>query len=122
MDTSVLYYVKEFLGIDITNCAFDAQILSYINMAIDVLRQVGVGENVDGTIPNVTGIEETWLDVIGPDEIFLEMVKTFVGLSVRLYFDPPTNSFLVSSIKDKLDELTWRIEVEVEEMGHINAS
>lgn len=120
MDTSVLYYVKNFLGIDIANCAFDAQILSYINMAIDILRQLGVGENAEGTVPNVTGIEETWLDIIGPDEVFLEMVKTFVGLSVRLYFDPPTNSFLVSSVKDKIDELTWRIEVEIEERRKVN--
>lgn len=115
MDTSVLYYVKDFLGVDVSNCAFDAQILSYINMAISVLRQLGVGESHADTVPNVTGIEETWLDVIGPDEVFLEIVKTFVGLSVRLYFDPPANSFLVSSIKDKIDELTWRIEVEIEE-------
>lgn len=121
MDTSVLYYVKNFLGIDTTNCAFDAQILSYINMAINALRQIGVGENVDGVVPNVTGIEETWLDIIGPDEVFLEMAKTFIGISVRLYFDPPTNSFLVSSLKDKLDELIWRIEIEVEERRRVNA-
>lgn len=120
MDTSVLYYVKGFLGIDLANCAFDAQILSYINMAINTLRQVGVGEGVDGLVPNITGIEETWLDIIGPDEVFLEMVKTFVALTVRLYFDPPTNSFLVSSIKDRIDELTWRIEIEVEERRRAN--
>lgn len=120
MDTSVLYYVKDFLGIDLANCAFDAQILSYINMAIDTLRQVGVGEDVDGAVPNITGIEETWLDVIGPDEMFLEMAKTFVGISVRLYFDPPANSFLVSSLKDRLDELIWRIEIEIEERRRAN--
>lgn len=120
MDTSVLYYVKGVLGIDIANCAFDAQILSYINMAINIVRQVGVGEDFYGLVPNVTGIEETWMDVIGPDEVFLEMVKTFVALMVRLYFDPPTNSFLVSSIKDRIDELTWRIEIEVEERRRAN--
>lgn len=116
MDTSVLYYVKNFLGIDIANCAFDAQIISYINMALGILRQLGIsGEDV---VPNVSGIEETWSDVLGAHEIYLDLAKTFVSFNVRLYFDPPTNSFLVSSISDMIKELSWRIKNEVEELNH----
>lgn len=117
MDTSVLYYVKDFLGVDTANCAFDAQIVAYINMAINILRQLGI----EGDLPNITGMEETWQDIIGSDEVYLEMVKTFVGFNTRLYFDPPTNSFLVSSIKDAISELTWRIKIEVEERRRLNA-
>lgn len=110
MDTSVLYYVKGYLGIDIANCSFDSQIIPYINMAIDVLRQLGV----QGPIPAINGMEETWQDVIGQNDMFLSMCKTFVALSTRLYFDPPANSFHTTAVRDAISELSWRILVEAE--------
>ena len=41
----------------------------------------------------------------------LEEVKTNVYLRVRLAFDPPQNSFLVTSIKEQIVESTWYIEL-----------
>lgn len=115
MDTSILYSIKMYLGIDPVNCAFDAQIIVYINMALDILRQLGVSEDYDQAITSVVGIEETWFDFIGPQEPFLEMVKAFVGMKTKLFFDPPGNSFTVSAMEKACEELTWRILIEVEE-------
>lgn len=114
MDTSILYSIKTFLGLTIDNCAFDAQIIIYINMALNILRQLGVGEE-DGDIVRITGMEEVWSEFIGSQEQYLEMTKSYVGLSTRLLFDPPTNSFIVSAIQSSLNELLWRISVEVDE-------
>lgn len=116
MDTSILYSIKGFLGIGIDNCAFDDQIVMYINMALQILSQLGASERGDLDSHGISGMEETWRDFLGPYDLLLSMAKTYVGLYVRLYFDPPTNSFTVSSVERQLEQLTWRIVVEVEEL------
>lgn len=116
MDTSILYSIKGFLGIGIDNCAFDEQIVMYINMALQILSQLGASEHGDLDSMGISGMEETWRDFLGPYDLLLSMAKTYVGMYVRLYFDPPTNSFTVSSMESQLGELTWRILIEVEEL------
>lgn len=116
MDTSILYSIKGFLGIGIDNCAFDEQIVMYINMALQILSQLGASERGDLDSMGISGMEETWRDFLGPYDLLLSMAKTYVGMYVRLYFDPPSNSFTVSSVENQLEQLTWRITVEVEEL------
>lgn len=114
MDTSILYSIKGFLGIGIDNCAFDDQIVVYINMALQILSQLGASEAGDMDSMGISGMEETWEDFLGPYEPLLNVAKSYVGMYVRLYFDPPANSFTVASIEKQLEQLTWRITVEVE--------
>lgn len=116
MDTSILYSVKGFLGIGMDNCAFDDQIVMYINMALQILSQLGASEYGDLDSMGISGMEETWQDFLGPYDLLLSMAKTYVSMYVRLYFDPPTNSFTVASVEKQLEQLTWRITVEVEEL------
>lgn len=116
MDTSILYSVKGFLGIGIDNCAFDEQIIMYINVALQILTQLGASEHGDMDSLGISGMEETWMDFLGPYNSLLSMTKTYTGMYVRLYFDPPSNSFTVSSVENQLKELTWRIEIEVENL------
>lgn len=116
MDTSILYSIKGFLGVGIDNCAFDEQIIMYINMALQILSQLGASETGDLDSMGISGMEETWEDFLGSYDLLLSMAKTYVGMYVRLYFDPPTNSFTVSSMESQLGELTWRIMIEVEEL------
>lgn len=116
MDTSILYSIKGFLGVEIDNCAFDEQIIMYINMALQVLTQLGASERGDLDRMGISGMEETWRDFLGPYDLLLSMAKTYVGMYVRLYFDPPANSFTVSSVENQIKELTWRITVEVDEL------
>lgn len=116
MDTSILYSIKGFLGIGIDNCAFDEQIIMYINMALQTLTQLGASEKGDMDSLGIAGMEDTWRDFLGPYDLLLSMAKTYVGMYVRLYFDPPANSFTVASVEKQLEQLTWRILVEVENL------
>lgn len=116
MDTSILYSVKGFLGLGIDNCAFDDQIIMYINMALQTLTQLGASEQGDMDSFGISGMEETWRDFLGPYDLLLSMAKTYVGMYTRLYFDPPANSFTVSSIETQIKELTWRILIEIENL------
>lgn len=116
MDTSILYSIKAFLGVGIDNCAFDDQIIMYINMALQILTQLGASEHGDMDSLGIAGMEETWGEFLGPYDQLLSMTKTYVGMYVRLFFDPPANSFTVSSIQTQLEQLTWRILVEIEHL------
>ena len=122
MDTSILYSVKGFLGIGVDNCAFDETIVMYINMALQILSQIGASEQGDLDELGISGMEETWRDFLGPYDLLLGMAKAYVGMYVRLLFDPPANSFTVSSIEKQIEQLTWRILVEVEHFKKGGAS
>ena len=118
MDTSILYCIKAFLGVGIDNCAFEDQIIMYINMALQTLTQLGTSEHGDMDSLGIVGMEETWREFLGPYDPLLSMAKTYVGMYTKLFFDPPVNSFTVSALKEQLDQLTWRILIEVE---HLNS-
>lgn len=96
------------LGIEPEDTGFDDEIILYINGALMIMNELGVGPK-EGFV--VTDNTQTWHDFIG-DGIDLELVKTDVYLRVRLVFDPPQNSFLVSNMQDQIKEYDWRIEVQ----------
>lgn len=116
MDTSILYSIKEYLGIGIDNCAFDGQIIMYINLALQQLSQFGASEMGDMDDMGIVGMEETWLDFLGSYDPLLNMAKGYVAMYTKLYFDPPTNSFTVSSLQTQIEQLAWRIVVECERL------
>ena len=109
MDDSILLTIKKMLGIAEDDTAFDTDVIVCINSAIMTANQIGIG--TDGFI--VTDSNETWGEFIGNDSR-LEAVKLYIYLSVRLAFDPPANSFVVSSFEKQRDELTWRLNVHAE--------
>lgn len=106
MVDSILDSIKQMLGISVDDKNFDAELIIYINGALMIINQLGVGP--DGYF--ITGKTETW-DKFLIDRTDLELVKTCVYLRVRLVFDPPQNSFLVSAIKEQITEYDWRIEI-----------
>lgn len=102
---SILDSVKQMLGIESDDTNFDRELLIYINGALMVVNQLGVGP----TGYTIAGSANTWAEfMLGRTD--LELVKTAVYLRVRLIFDPPQNSFLVSALKEQLAEYDWRIE------------
>jgi len=103
--TSILIDVKKTLGIDQAYEAFDLDILMHINTAFATLNQLGIGP-VDGFMIEDDAPE--WDAFLG-DDLKLNSVKTYIYLSTRLVFDPPTTSYLIDSLRKQLDELTWRI-------------
>jgi hypothetical protein len=55
----------------------------------------------------------TWGEFLGESTI-LEGVKMYIFYKVKLGFDPPTSSFVLSAMKDQILELEWRLSVQVE--------
>lgn len=104
-DNSILNGTKKILGIDAEYDVFDLDIITHINSVFSTLEQLGIGP--DGGFM-IEGDEETWDQFLGEDKR-LNAVKSYTYLRVRLLFDPPTNSFLVTSLDEQRKELEWRL-------------
>ena len=104
--TSILDSIKIMLGNSVDDTNFDAELIMFINGALAIINKLGVGL----TGYKISNNSNTWDEFLG-DRTDLEEVKTNVYLRVRLAFDPPQNSFLVTSIKEQIAESTWYIEL-----------
>lgn len=110
MDDSVLKSVKKMLGIHEDYDVFDKDIIMHINSVFFTLHQLGVGPAEGFSIGDSVDV---WDDFI-PQSALLNAVKPYVGLKVRLLFDPPTTSSVLDSINRMINEYEWRINIEVE--------
>ena len=106
MVESILDSIKQMHGVDKSDKSFDQELIMFTNGALMVMTQLGVGPT-EGF--RITSPAETWSDFLG-SRTDVDLVFTDVYHRVRLAFDPPQNSFLVSSIKDQISECDWRIE------------
>lgn len=98
---TILEDVKKALGIVPGYDAFDDQILMYINSARMDLAQLG---------PKCLGIiekESQWS--VFPDINDEAAIKSYISLKIRLMFDPPGNSFLVTAYQKLIEEAAWRL-------------
>ena len=105
--TSILTTIKKMLGIDSTYDAFDVDVIINVNSALMVLAQLGVGPS---TGFHITGATETWSSFL-LDDTTVEAVKTYIYLKVRLIFDPPASSFVLTAIQEQIKEFEWRLMV-----------
>lgn len=107
---TILESIKKLLGAESID-SFDENLIMFINGALNVLTQNGIGDKKGFSIK--TG-EETWEDFITNDHIELyELCKEFVYLKVRLVFDPPTGSVL-DYYQKQIQEDLWRIREQAE--------
>lgn len=100
----ILDSMKKLLGIVPEYEVFDDQILLYCNTAFSTLHQLGIGpeegyELIDG--------DSNWDDLIS--EPRFNFVKAYIGMKVRLMFDPPVSSYALTAMQDQVKELEWRI-------------
>ena len=107
---SILDSVKKNLGISAEYTVFDPDIIMHINSAFFVLSQLGVGPEKGFSISSK---DDIWDSYITKDEN-LEAVKTYVYLKVRVTFDPPSSSFILTSMENQIKELEWRLNVAVD--------
>ena len=107
---SILTSVKKMLGISKDCTDFDADIIMHINTVFMILNQLGVGPSTYFTIEDDI---PTWNDFI-PDGQNLEMIKSYMYMKVRLLFDPPTNSSVLTSMEKTISEFEWRLNVQAE--------
>lgn len=108
-EDSILNTVKKMLGFDADYTAFDTDIQIHINSVFFSLTELGVGPEQGFFI---TGDTETWAQFIGDEKI--QAVKSYMYLRVRLLFDPPANSFAISSFKEQAEKLEWMLNVQQE--------
>lgn len=105
---SILSSIKDAIGVNYQE--FDSDLVFYINSALSVLSQLGIGPK-NGF--EITGSEEQWTDFLPSPKTF-NMVKEYVALSVRLMFDTPTSGYATSAYERRMKELEWRILAEIE--------
>lgn len=108
--TSILDSVKKVLGLDAGYTAFDEDVLMHINSIFMVLHQLGVGPDPPVLIENAN---TTWDQIFGT-RTDLSAIKTYIYLRVRILFDPPTSSYVLTELKKQYEELEWRLNVQVD--------
>ena len=101
----ILTDVKSTLAIVEGDATFDSEILLYINAVMGKLSQLGFAYADTTPVVNDT---TTWADLIGADTAW-EIVKVYIGLNVRVMFDPPTSSIVLGALNNQIAELEWRI-------------
>ena len=107
---SILTSIKKLLGIDEDYKQFDTDIIIHINSVLMALTQIGVGPS-DGF--SIMDEYATWEDFIG-DKPYLNSVKSYMYLRVKLLFDPPLSSAAMDSITKLANEFEWRLQVAAE--------
>lgn len=105
---SILKTIKKLLGISDEETHFDTDIIMHINSVFSILHQLGVGPDKSFSIQDDTA---TWDDFIEDDNNFND-VRTYIYLKVRLLFDPPASSSVMSAMERQISELEWRLNVE----------
>lgn len=108
MQESILTSIKKLLGITSDYEHFDADIIMHINSVFMVLMQLGIGP-ADGF--SITDDSAVWSDFLS-DATWLEMVKSYVYLKVKLIFDPPQSGTVLGSIEKIISEFEWRCQEE----------
>lgn len=111
MSDSILTSVKKAVGgIIEEDESFDTDIIMHINTVLAQLTQLGVGPTAGFEIKDKT---TKWEDFYGADSRF-NMVKSYVVLSVRMMFDPPSIGKVAEAYETRIAELGWRIREQAE--------
>lgn len=105
MADSILDSTKKILGLAPDYTPFDLDIITHINLAFSILDQLGVGPEggfyIEDNVP-------TWDEFIVPENQ-RNMVRTYVFLKVRMLFDPPGTSYLITAMTDQIQQYEWRL-------------
>lgn len=108
LSDSILTSIKQGLvGSEIAAdyTAFDAELIMHINTVFNNLRLLGIG----GAF-SISDSSSVWSDY-SSNMNDIQMIKTYMVLKIKLIFDPPSNSFLVSSIEKQIKEMEWYLTV-----------
>jgi hypothetical protein len=104
MTDKILATIKKMLDLNAEESTFDEQILVFINEAILSLKKLDV---IPETNIVIVDAETDWaaLEIMA---MLLYSATTYIFLSVRLIFDPPTNGQYASTLEKKKLELESR--------------
>ena len=104
MDDSILNNIKTMLGPSADDDHFDTDIIIHINTALMELNGLGVGK--DGFV--ITDNTSTWKE-FEPRVENLSALKTYVYLSVKMVFDPPTVGGVITSMSETMKKLEFKL-------------
>lgn len=108
---SILTTIKKLVGAG-ESPHFDTDIITGINTAFANLKRIGVGPSEGFRIQDDTA---QWSDFIPVDDVIkFEDVKTYIHLSVKLDFDPPSNATHYAAIERRIAKLEWSLNVDAE--------
>ena len=118
LTTPMLASIKRHLGIVNEDESFDDILIDDARMSLLEMSDIGViddelGEADFSEITNKT----TWNDIMlklypkldSKVKSLLPYVETFVCISVRILFDPPASQMILQMLKDKKNELIYRL-------------
>lgn len=109
---SILESVKKLINAE-GDEYFDTDLIIHINTVFSVLQQMGVGPEGGFSIDDKTS---TW-DEFTEDEPIFNMVKSYMAIRVKLFFDiASASSYYVTQLQAEADELEWRIRHAAEQM------
>lgn len=119
MDESILVSIKKLLGITEDDPNFDTDIIMHINTSLSVLHQLGIGPKNGFSISDSSSV---WSEFISEDRF--NSVKTYIFMTVKLIFDPPSQGSALETMKEYKKELEWRLKVagETNEEDESNSS
>lgn len=116
MSTSILTSTKKTLGIADDYTAFDDDIIMHINTVFSTLNQLGIGP-AEGF--EILDKNDLWAEFIGLD-IRLNNIKSYIYMRVRLMFDPPSTSYMITSMQNQIEQLEWRINTQRESVAWVD--
>ena len=105
MEHSILTSTKKVLGLDSSYTAFDLDIITHINAVFSTLHQLGFGPDEGFAIEDAAPV---WTD-FEADVLLLNHIRTYMYLKVRLLFDPPSMSFVLTALEKQITELEFRL-------------
>ena len=110
MDSSILLDVREMCDVSLDVDSFDGQLIPLINSFLFRSAQFGVGKK--GFM--VKNTSQTWKEFLGDQATYLAPIKSYIGIRVKLVFDPPESSALLTALHEEARELEWCLYDEAE--------
>ncbi len=109
MEDSILKTIKGLLDIGEVD-HFNDNVAIGINTIFMEVCQLGVGPDKPFII---TDNNATWSDFFG-EHTDVEAVKSYIFMSVKLMFDPPSTSYAIASMERTVERLAYRLNTQVE--------
>lgn len=103
MDSSILVDVRAMTDVGQYTNSFDDKLIPLINTYLFRSAQAGVGQK--GFM--VKDTKATWRDFIGENAEQYAAIKDYIGIRVKLIFDPPESAALLAALKEEAKELEW---------------
>ena len=112
---SILISVRPMCNVDKDDTGFDEKLIPLINSQMMMAHhEIGIG--INGF--NITGPDETWSDWLGEGEAKLSAIKTWLGQSVLMQFDPPDNATIAKTLQECIDKTAWMLASKSKLEGH----